>query len=80
MNRSDVTTVLSILLFISLAITGLLGYLQSELELRKFIPHRYFAYTTLTLAAIHVILHWKKVWRFICKRPRVNPKAESDLE
>ena len=80
MNRSDISIVLSILLFISLAITGALGYLQSELELRKFIPHRYFAYTTLILAAIHVILHWKKLWRYVRKRPRMNAKADSDLE
>lgn len=80
MNRSDITIVLSILLFISLAITGVLGYLQSELELRKFIPHRYFAFATLTLAAIHVILHWKKLWRYIRKRPRMNAKADSDRE
>ncbi len=80
MNRWDITIVLSILLLISLAITGVLGYLQSELELRKFIPHRYFAYTTLILAAIHVILHWKKLWRYIRKRLRTNTKADSDQE
>lgn len=78
MNLRDITMVLSILLFVSLAITGVLGYLQSELDLRKFIPHRYFAYTTLILAAIHVMLHWKKLWRYVRKRPQINKQADPD--
>ena len=65
MKRGDITIILSLLLLVSLAVTGLLGYIQSELELRRFVPHRYFAYATLILAGIHVALHWRKVWRFL---------------
>ncbi len=54
MKRHHFDYAVSILLLISLCVTGLLGYVQSELELRRFIPHRYAAYTTLWLAAIHV--------------------------
>ena len=54
MKRHHLDYAVSILLLISLCVTGLLGYVQSELELRRFIPHRYAAYTTLWLAAIHV--------------------------
>ncbi len=68
MKREDIRYVLSILLFFSIAITGILGYIQSELELRKFVPHRYFAYTTLSLAAVHVYLNAGKLWRFIRRK------------
>ena len=54
MKRHHLDYAVSILLLISLCVTGLLGYVQSELELRRFIPHRYAAYTTLWLAAVHV--------------------------
>ena len=65
MKRDALRYVVSILLMVSITITGLLGYIQSELELRKFVPHRYFAYTTLSLAAIHVYLNFDKIVRFI---------------
>jgi hypothetical protein len=47
------------------SITGILGYLQSQFEFRKFVPHRYFAYATLSLASLHVYLNWGKIWRFL---------------
>ena len=62
MKRKDIDYILSILLILSIVITGSLGYIQSELELRKFFPHRYAAYTTLCLAAIHIYLNFGKVW------------------
>jgi hypothetical protein len=65
MKYEDVRYALSIALLLSICLTGILGYIQSELELRKFYPHRYFAYTTLSLAAIHVFLNAGKVWRYI---------------
>jgi hypothetical protein len=65
MKRVDIEYIVAILLFFSVAVTGLLGYFQSQLELRKFVPHRYAAYTTLCLAALHVCLHAGKVWRYM---------------
>ncbi len=56
MKRHHLDYAVSILLLISLCVTGLLGYVQAELELRRFIPHRYAAYATLWLAAIHVFV------------------------
>lgn len=56
--------ILSILLIFSISITGILGYVQSSLELRRFVPHKYFAYTTLVLAAVHVILNFKRIVHF----------------
>jgi hypothetical protein len=68
MKREDIKHIVSILLFFSVCITGLLGYIQSELELRKFVPHRYFAYATLSLAAVHVALNGGRVWRYLCRK------------
>ncbi len=64
MKRETLRYLVSLLLFVSICTTGLLGYIQSELELRKFVPHRYFAYATLTLAAVHLYFHWGKLCRF----------------
>jgi hypothetical protein len=60
--------VLSLLLLLSIALTGILGYIQSSLELRRFVPHKYFAYTTLVLAALHVALNLKRIIRFFRER------------
>ena len=68
MKREDIKHIVSILLLISICITGVLGYIQSELELRKFIPHRYFAYTTLSLAAVHVTINAGRIWRYLCRK------------
>jgi hypothetical protein len=65
MKRRDVNYLISILLMISIVVTGSLGYIQSELEIRKFFPHRYAAYTTLSLASIHIYLSFGKVWRYL---------------
>lgn len=70
MKREDSKYTISILLLLSISITGMLGYIQSELELRKFVPHRYFAYTTLSLAAVHVFFNVGKVFRYIRRRVR----------
>ncbi len=68
MKREDIKYIVSILLFFSICLTGLLGYIQSELELRKFTPHRYFAYITLSLAAVHVILNAGRTWRYLRRK------------
>jgi hypothetical protein len=67
MKRTDIEYIVSMLLFCSLSVTGMLGYIQSQLELRQFVPHRYAAYTTLCLAAVHVSLHAGKVWRYLSR-------------
>lgn len=64
MRRIHIEVILSLLLMVSLGITGMLGYLQSELELRRFVPHRYAAYITLCLAAIHVALNVQRLWHY----------------
>ncbi len=65
MKRTGLDYAISILLLVSLCVTGMLGYVQSEFELRRFVPHRYAAYTTLGLAAIHVYLNGGRLWRHI---------------
>jgi len=65
MKRKDINYIISLLLLLSVAITGTTGYIQSQLDLRKFVPHRYFAYVTLSLVAIHIYLNAGKVWRYI---------------
>ena len=57
--------ILSLLLLLSIALTGIMGYIQSTLELRRFVPHKYFAYATLILAAVHVALNFKQIVRFL---------------
>ena len=56
--------VLSLLLLLSIALTGILGYIQSSLELRRFVPHKYFAYTTLIRAAVHITLNFERIVRW----------------
>lgn len=70
MKREDINYIISILLIFSISITGIVGYVQSRLELRRFVPHRYFAYATLILAAVHVFLNWSKVWRYLRRKFR----------
>lgn len=68
MKRTDINYIVVVLLLFSIIITGLLGYIQSQLELRKFVPHRYFAYTTLCLTAVHIYLNAGKVWRYLIRK------------
>ena len=79
MKRETLRYVVSLLLVVSICITAILGYIQSELELRKFVPHRYFAYTTLILAALHLYFHWGKLYRFLqrVRRGAHNSSASS---
>ncbi len=69
MKRTHVDSAVSILLLLSLCVTGLLGFIQSELELRRFVPHRYAAYATLCLAALHIYIKgsefWRHIWRMV---------------
>ncbi len=65
MKRQDINYAVSILLLASICITAITGYVQSQLDLRRFVPHRYFAYTTLALAAVHVYMNMGKIWRYL---------------
>jgi hypothetical protein len=49
MKRVDINYIVSLLLLFSMVITGITSYIQSQLDLRKFVPHIYFAYITLVL-------------------------------
>jgi len=68
MRREDINYTVSLLLLFSVAVTGVTGYIQSQLELRKFVPHRYFAYATLALGAVHIYLNAPKLWRYIRRK------------
>lgn len=63
-KRKDIECLVSGALLISLALTATLGYIQASLELRRFVPHRYFAYATVFLAVIHVGLNLKKLFAY----------------
>ncbi len=75
MKREGINYVVSFLLLLSICITGITGYIQSQLELRKFVPHRYFACVTLSLAAVHVYLNAGKLWQYI--RRKIKKKKQS---
>jgi predicted membrane channel-forming protein YqfA (hemolysin III family) len=64
-KRQDINYAVSILLLASICITAITGYVQSQLDLRRFVPHRYFAYITLGLAAVHVYMNMGKIWRYL---------------
>ncbi len=76
MKREDINVIISILLIFAICITGILGYLQSQFEFRKFVPHRYFAYATLGLTALHVYLNWGKLWRGLRRMGRGKRKSD----
>ncbi len=73
MKRMDFEFIVSALLIVSLCVTGALGYIQSELELRRFVPHRYAAYTTLFLAALHVGLNGERLWHYLRRFKKTKP-------
>ena len=73
MKRMDFEFIVSALLLVSLCVTGALGYIQSELELRRFVPHRYAAYTTLFLAALHVGLNGERLWHYFRRSKKTKP-------
>lgn len=65
MRRQNINYAVSFLLLVSVTITAITGYIQAQLGLRRFVPHRYFAYVTLGLTAIHVYFNAGKLWRYI---------------
>jgi len=74
-KREDLNYVTSFLLLLAICMTGITGYIQSQLDLRRFVPHRYFAYITLGLAAVHLWLNAGKLWRYI--RRKIKKKKQS---
>jgi hypothetical protein len=68
MNRTDISYTISLILLIAISITGFTGFIQAQLDLRKFIPHTYTCYFTLFLAVIHVMLNWIKLWKFFRRK------------
>lgn len=74
MKKRDWRFTISILLLIFLPITAIIGFIQAQLELRKFVPHRYFAYITISLAAIHVLLNWKRILHYFSGSNLKNDK------
>ncbi len=65
LKRADVSVIFCLLLFLVAALTGLTGYLQVRLDLHRFVPHKYLAYSTLLLTLLHVVLNGKKVIRVL---------------
>ncbi|MDP3048005.1 MAG: hypothetical protein Q8N12_01065 [Thermodesulfovibrionales bacterium] len=59
--KQHIDYMVSFILILLLIITGITGYIQSELELRKFVLHRYFAYSTLIFGFIHLIFKWRRL-------------------
>lgn len=75
MKRKGINYLISVLLLLSICITGITGYIQSQLELRKFVPHRYFAYITLSLSVVHIYFNAGKLWRYIRRKFKKKKKS-----
>jgi len=80
MKRFQVSYTISLLLLVMITITGLTGFIQSQLELRNFRPHIYSCYTTLSLASLHVWLNWKKIKNFPFGKLKGGSNRESGEE
>ncbi len=57
--RQRFSVVVSLLLLLVISLTFLSGFISSSLDLNRFILHRYAAYATIAIAAVHVALHWR---------------------
>jgi len=57
-------------------VTFLTGFVSSALDLNRFILHRYAAYVTIAVAAIHVALHWRLLLGQVKKWLLPGPKPE----
>lgn len=60
--------VISALLILAVSFTGATGYLSARLDLNRFLPHKYGAYATLLLVALHLVFNFKKLARFLFGR------------
>ena len=69
MRRTDWSAILSLVLLGSVLVTAGFGLVQSNLDLHKFRLHKYSAYLTLFLAAIHVLLKSGNLWKRLRRKP-----------
>ena len=61
MKKSDVCLIIFIFLILMLISTGISGFIQVKLDLHRTTIHKFSAYSTLSLAAIHVLLHFEEI-------------------
>ncbi len=61
MKRWDFSFASCMLLCVCVAGAGLTGYLQVQLDLHRFVFHKYLAYASLVLMIIHMAFNWKKI-------------------
>lgn len=61
MKKSDVCLIICLFLILMLISTGISGFIQVKLDLHRTTIHKFSAYSTLSLAAIHVLLHLKEI-------------------
>lgn len=59
MRKSEAGLMVCLFLILMLVSTGISGYIQVKLDLHRSTIHTYSAYTALSLAAVHVLLHLK---------------------
>jgi len=64
-KKSDLTVIVSLFLVLTLISTGISGFIQVKLDLHRLVIHKYSAYSTLALAFIHVVLHFKRLIQYI---------------
>jgi len=67
-KKSDVCLIMCLFLILMLMSTGISGFIQVKLDLHRTTIHKFSAYATLSLAAIHdlsptihVSLHFKEI-------------------
>jgi len=60
-KKSNVSIIVCLLLILMLMSTGISGFIQVKLDLHRTTIHKFSAYSTLSLAAIHVLLHFKEI-------------------
>ena len=57
--RQRLSVVVSLTLLVVIITTFLTGFVAAALDLNRFVLHKYAAYVTIGVAAIHVALHWR---------------------
>lgn len=65
MKGSDFNYLVSVFLIVSVILTGLTGLIAAELELHRFVPHKYFAFATLFLVSVHLYFNLPKLLRYL---------------
>jgi SagB-type dehydrogenase family enzyme len=77
--RQRLGVIVSLTLLVVISATFLTGFVAAALDLNRFVLHKYAAYATIGVAAIHVALHWRllvaQVRRWLL--PGVRPDARA---